>query len=253
MKLCNNIDLVQINIKNGVDEYYLPKNVNWRDRVIDKIVVALAPAGVATYSPIDGQTRVLEHSEVSDMYFDFYAADDSQIVRNLAYENILHTNNNPHELHAQLSLNLSRIFFTNAPSVDACILLYVFYGTKEAEYTPLTKSVTVDVPIPASKHVSLQYILDNYVLMQPETIKGIYVWDAALNPVYVTLRDKDGLRTLNYIYCSMCRPPIISNPGYAEDTQLQELRFDNLNIDMLNSFVMNGQGTDVNVRITFNY
>lgn len=253
MKLYNNIDVVQINIEQGVDEYYLPKNVNWRERVIDKLIVALAPAGVTTLSPIDGVTQLLAHADVQDLYFDLYASDDAQIVRNLAYENILHTNNNVLEIGEQLSLNLSRLFFTTAPQVDGCILLYVVYGTKEAEYSPLAKSVTVDVPLPANGRMSLQDIVDNYILLQPETLKGIYVWNAPTTPLYVTLRDKDGLRSFNHVFCSMMRPPIITNPGYAEDTQLHELRLDNLNIDMLNSFVLNGQNTAVTAKVTFNY
>lgn len=253
MQLYNNIDLVQIDIKAGTEEYYLPKNVNWRERVIDKIVLALAPAGVTTLSPIDGQTVVLEHAQVSDLYFDLYAADDTQIARNLYFEELLHTNNHVQPVGVQLSLNLSRLYFTTAPQTDGCILLYVFYGTKEADYTPTQKSVTVDVELPANARMSLQDIVDNYIMLQPETLKGMYVWDAAQTPVYATLRDKDGKRSLNYIFCSLCRPPIIYTAGQAGDTQLHELRFDGLNIDMLNSYIQNGQNSDVAARISFNY
>lgn len=253
MKLHNNIELVQINIKQGVDEYYLPKNVNWRERVIDRISLVLSPEGVTLLSPIDGQSVVLGVQDVRGMYIDLYAHDDTQIVRNLAYANLLYTNNHPLEIGEQLSLNLSRLFFTEVPETDGCILLYVEYGSKEVEDEPAIKSVTVTIPLEANGRMSLQDIVDNYILMQPETLKGIYVWDATDHPVYITLRDLDGLRALNDIYGGMCRPPIIYTPGVATGTQLHELRLDNLRIDMLNSFVQNAQNTAVNVQITFNY
>ena len=256
MKVYNNIDLVQINIKAGVDEYYLPKNVNWRDRVVDKIVLALAPISTTMYSPIDGQTQVLDVLPIAayNLFFDLYSADDQQIARNLSFENLLATNNHVLEIGSQLSLNLSRLFFTNTPASDGCILLYVFYGSKETEYEPTTKSVTVTVPLEAGGKMSLQDIVDNYILLQPETLKGMYVWDSDATPVYVTLRDKDGFRTLNSIYSGLMRPPIIASPGDARKTQIYEFRTDNLRIDMLNSFVRNAQnGNDADVKITFNY
>ena len=256
MKLYNNIDLVQINVKQGVDEYYLPKNVNWRNRVIDQIVLVAPLAGMPTMlSPIDAQTRVMDAAEIEgyNLFFDLYSSDDRQIVRNLSFVNVLATNSHALELKSTLSLNLSRLFFTNAPSADGCLLLYVIYGTKEVEYFPTTKSVTVSVPLEAMGAISLQDIVDNYIMMQPETIKGMYVWNCEQTPVFISLRDKDALRTLNYVSSMMCRPPIITSAGDAERTQLYEMRFDGLNIDMLNSWVENAQNTDVSVRITFNY
>lgn len=249
MQLYNNIDLVQINIKAGVEEYYLPKNVNWRERTIDKIVLCLAEDGITTLSPIDGQTVVL--SAVSNLYFDLYAADDTQIARNLYFEELLHTNNHIQPLGVQLSLNLSRLYFTVPPEADGCILLYVYYGTKIKDYEPTTKNVTVDVPLAANGKMSLQDIVDNYIMLQPETIKGIYVWYADEKPVYITLRDKDLKRSLNYIYGELCRPPM--QGATAAETQLSELRFDGLNIDMLNSYIQNGQNTAITSKITFNY
>ena len=129
--------------------------------------------------------------------------------------------------------------------------LPIFYGTKIKDYEPTTKSVTVDVPLAANGKMSLQDIVDNYIMLQPETIKGIYVGDADEKPVYITLRDKDLKRSLNYIYGELCRPPM--QGATAVETQLSEMRLDGLNIDMLNSYIQNGQNTAVTSRITFNY
>ena len=255
MYLTSNIDIVQINIRSGVDEYYLPKNVNWRDRVIDKIVLALAPADRPLLSPIDGQTPVFDG--VEDLYFDLYAADDSQIARNLAYTSLLYSNNHVLPIGQALSLNLSRLYFTTPPETDGCILLYVFYGGKEVEEPePAKQSVTVSVPLAANGSMSLQDIVDNYIYMQPNNVKGVYLWNWTTTPVYLTLRYADNIHVLNNILSSLCRPPIYRFPSQSTDAtkiQTHSLLLDNINIDMLNSFVQNGQNAAVEVKLTFLY
>lgn len=253
MYLTNNIDIVQINIQAGVEEYYLPKNVNWRERTIDKIVLALAPdTDTPLLSPIDGQTVVLTQSQVKDLYFDLYAADDTQIVRNLAHQNLLHTNNHILPINQALSLNLSRLYFTTTPETAGCILLYIYYGGKQAETNEPQENITVSVPLAANGKISLQDIVDNYIYMQPKRVKGVYVWDWRHKPVYLTLRYADNIHTLNSILSSLCRPPLYEG-ATAEDVQLEPLTLDNINIDMLNSFVQNGTNNEVEVKVTFLY
>lgn len=252
MKLYNDIDLVQINIKAGVDEYYLPKNVNWRDRVIDKILAVAALDGVTTLSPIDGQTELLPASALDNLYFDLYAADDTQICRNLQSVNLFHLNNNPLELGYQLSLNLSRIFFTQAPADDGCILLYFFYGTKEYDEQPVKESVTVSVPLAANASISLQDIVDHYIYMQPRSVKGVYIWDWENVPCYLTLRYANNIHVLNSLFSSLCRPPMLDSMDNF-DSQVHSMFLDNIDIDMLNSHVQNAQNTAVEVKITFLY
>lgn len=276
MYLTSNIDIVQINIKSGVDTYYLPKNVNWRDRVIDKIVLVASPnSSLTVLSPIDGQTQLL--GNITDLYFDLYAADDSLIARNLAYENLLYLNNHILPIGQKLSLNLSRLHFTTAPEQDGCILLYFYYGGKEVgETEPARKSVTVTVPLKANARVSLQDIVDNYIYIQPDTVKGVYFWDSKNKPVYLTLRYADNIHVLNSVLSSLCRPPLDENmttqsvlnllqsPVRAPQqnvavqqisglVQIHPLLLDNIDVDMLNSFVQNGQNVDVEVKLTFLY
>lgn len=256
MYIANDIDLVQINIKSGVDEYYLPKNVNWRDRVIDKLLIVTAPE-LATLgdilSPIDGKTPVLTSAVVDNLYLDLYAADDTQICRNLQAANLYHLNNNPLPIGYKLSLNLSRLFFSQAPETDGCILLYFYYGGKH-EDTPLVReSVTVSVPLTANGKMSLQEIVDNYIYMQPKSVKGVYMWEWETAPAYLTLRYADNIHVLNNIYSSLCRPPLHEGATTDQFTQTQPLMLDNIDIDMLNSYVQNAQNTVVNVKITFLY
>lgn len=251
MNLTSNIDIVQITIRNGVEEYYLPNNVNWRDRTIDKILLCLAPNGTEVLSPIDGQTPLLTENDIKNLYFDIYSSDDTQIARNLSFENLLSTNNNPLQIGQQLSLKLSRLFFSSAPTNEGCILFYVFYGEHNVDEQPVTKSITVNVQLGANRSISLEAIVDNYIYMQPEKVRGIYVWDAVQNPVYITLRDKDGKRTLNSLLSTLCRPPMQGND--ATDTQAYSLWLNNINIDMLNSFVQNGTNRETKQKITFLY
>lgn len=253
MKLYNDIDLVQINIREGVDEYYLPKNVNWRERVIDKILVVTAPLGTTVLSPIDGQTQVLDESIIDNMYFDLYAADDTQICRSVQAANFFHLNNNPLNLGYKLSLNLSRIFFSQAPETAGCILLYFFYGTKECEdEQPIRESVTVQVPLTANGRMSLQDIVDNYIYMQPRSVKGIYLWNWDDAPCYLTLRYADNIHVLNYLFSSLCRPPMLE-PLLLYTSQTHSMFLDNIDINMLNSYVQNAQNTEITVSITFLY
>lgn len=210
MYLAENIDLVQINVKSGVDEYYLPKGVNWRDRVIDKIVLVVRDYGTTsndTYSPIDGITPLL--TDVSGLYFDLYSDSGEYVAHNAYYENFMYTNNYPLTLNSKLSLNLSRLYFTETPQTDGCILLYVYYGGRETEdYDEAKKSVTVRVHLNAGEKVDLQYIVDNYIHLQPDSVKGVMVSAAANNPVYLTLREEDSDRVIDSLHSNLLLPPV---------------------------------------------
>ncbi len=89
--------------------------------------------------------------------------------------------------------------------------------------------------------------------MQPNKVKGVYLWEWDTKPVYLTLRYADNIHTLNSILSSLCRPPLYGTTQRATDIQINPLMLDNINIDMLNSFVQNGQNTAVTVIITFLY
>ena len=42
LQFYKNIDCVQINIKQGVREYFFPTNVDWADKKIDKMIISLS-------------------------------------------------------------------------------------------------------------------------------------------------------------------------------------------------------------------
>lgn len=248
MELINNIDIVQINVKQGIDEYYFPKNVNWRDRKIDKVLLALSDRELL--SPIDGITPVFMRSQISNLYFDFFAADDHQIARNLYYEDILSDNNHPVMLGEVLSLNLSRLYFTKAPETNGCLLLYIFYGSKMVEDSLSTQSITVSVDLPANGKMSLQEIVDNYIHIQPKRVKGIIVWNQS-EPSYLTLRNQSNDRVFNNVLSLLFRPPVAENSD--DYPQAFPARVDDIDIDMLNSYVQNATKWEARQMITFNY
>lgn len=245
-----NIDLVQINIAAGTDEYYLPKNVDWNGRTIDRIVLAAPTASVV--SPIDGTTHVLTRSEIKDLYFDLYDGNDAELTHGLSFEQILHTNNNPWLPKKQLSLNLSRMYFTTTPQTSGCILLYVFYGSQEVEDIEFPrKSITVEVNLAADEQKSFQEIINTSIHAIDQRVRGIMVWDADTAPVYLTLRDHQLSYILNSVYSGLLRP--IMRKNNAEATQIHAALFDAIDIDFDYSFIRNAGSVATKQIITFEY
>lgn len=242
--------MVQVNIQQGVAEYHLPKNVDWAKEHIDKLVLLAPSANIV--SPIDGQTHVLTRSELTDMYIDLYAGDDSEICLNLAAENIMHTCNYPVEVNNTLNLNLSRITLMNAPQQDACMLLYVYYHSEdEAAYEPSRKSVTIAFDLAANEKISFREIINRYMYADGEKVRAISVWNPETQPMYMSLQDKRLKYVLRDIYGALCRPEMLG--ATAEQTQVYPLRLNQADIDFENSFVREASGTAHKQTITFEF
>lgn len=265
MKLYKNIDVVQINIKEGVQEYYLPKNVDWSNKVIEKIIAYGAGHDMEEFSPIDYVTPILSRESLSNVYFDLYADDERELVHNLNAQNILYTNNNPVEINSKLSLQLSRIFFAEASPVDGCILLYVFYDNKDVEnYDHPQKSVTVEFEIGGGQEVVLSDIIDTYIHAQGNRLKGIAHWGGPEygNGYFLTLRNRNYKTIVNKLPLNMCRPPMGSDYMYAggdvvaESVQINPMYFDNEDVDFANSTIQNTWNKGIRLlkhQITFLY
>lgn len=249
-ELYRNIDLVQIDIQSGVDEYYFPKNVDWANKKIDKIV--LCAPGTACVSPIDGQSSVYTRSGVVDMYLDLYSNDDQEIVHNLSFENILHTNNNPVLIGKQLSLNLSRIYFTTPPASDGVLLFYVFYDTQyRDDYVSSAHNETITFPLAAGEKLTFRQIINTYVHAQGKKVVGIQVWNAENNPAYLTLRDYPLTYILKDVHTEMLRPQM--SAATVEGTQVLPCRLDCIDIDFEYSFIRNATGSANTQTITIEY
>lgn len=261
-KVTQNIDLVQINLVPGVREYFLPKNADWKDRVIDKIVL-VSPGLASLVSPIDG-TPVMPGNDMKDCYLDVYGEDEKLLVNGLALTSMLFMNNYPHEIKSKISMDLTRFYFAQDPNIpedeSRCVLLYVYYGGEEIlDPEPSKKNVSVQVKLSAGQRMSFREIIDAYIHVDNRKVRSITVWRAEdKSPVFLTLRDKQLRYIFSNVFSDLFRPcydnknlsPVF--PTTARATS--DIFPDDLDIDFEYSTVQNASTTtDTTVVITFEY
>ena len=124
-EIYTNCSLVRMPIKAGTDEYYFPQNVDWAGRKVEKILIC-TPTNPCT-DPVDGITPVMTASDIEDCYFSLYNKNNVQIMHDVSYQQIAHTNNHPIYVNDVLNLSQCSIRFTNVPKSNFTLLLYVFY------------------------------------------------------------------------------------------------------------------------------
>lgn len=254
-QIYKNIDLFIINVKAGVKEYFLPKNVDWANRMVEKIVLYTG-SGVEV-SPMDGQTHVFTMQQVANLFIDLYTKEDVEIVHNLNAQSILHTNNFPLELNHKISLELSRIAFSEEPEQNGCLLFYVYWGTDVVEdYETPKQNVTVQFQMKAGEMLNLSKVVDSYIHAQGKKLRGISVWKGS---GYITLRDYNFKPIVKSLHTSMCRPLMgvsasATTPSEkAMSVQANPLYLDCANVDFDNSFIRQATSSDDNFTITFLY
>lgn len=253
MKLYKNIDVIQINVKAGVSEYFLPKNVDWADEVIDKLVVYAPAQESGVLSPIDLKNYIIERDAYSTIYFDLYREDGTDLAYSLSVQNLVNVNNYPIEINSKISLQLSRIFFSQPPIEDKCILIYVFWGGKDVEDMDLPQnSVTVTVDVAPGNDVYFDEFIDTYIHAQNKKVKGIDVWGGVYGAqqVFMTLRDHNYKTITNLLPCAMCRPQVTYDYLIAEYAQVNPLYLDNADIDFANSYLRCSADSDNTQKIT---
>lgn len=251
-KLLKNIDVVQINVQAGVDEYYLPKNVDWNGKRIDRLALVTAPEADTMFSPIDGTTPVLTMAQVPNLYFDLYTADDKDLAHELSAEQLMYNNNHPYYPDTVISLDLSRIYFTTAPEEDGCLLLYVFYDTVQAlDYEPSSRNVTVTFPLAAGEAMTFTQIISRYIHADNHNVRGIIVWDAEENPAYIMLRDFQLEHVMQSVYTGLFRPQMMG--ADAEHIQIEPAYIDCMNVDFDYSTIRNATNANQVQKITFEY
>lgn len=266
LQLYKNIDCVQIDVKAGVSEYFLPQNVDWADKKVDKLVVYGGKLDGGELSPIDGINDIVDVEKARSIYFDLYNGDGEPIAHSLSAVNILHTNNNPIEVNSVLSLQLSRMVFSRPPVYNGCVLIYVFWNGVEIETEDFSnQSVTVQFDLPKNTEITLSNVIDTYIHSQSKKLKGILVWGEYqdINGVFITLRDYDYHTITKLLPARMCRPPMGVDESYptigmayqAESVQVHSILFDCADVDFDNSVIYNSNMTgDVsNLTITFLY
>lgn len=251
MYIARNIDVVQFDLVKGKTDYYFPKNVSWANRKVNKMIVDI---GVGLTSPINGDNLV---NSIPNMYLDLYDKDNKQIVNKASIEQILYLNDNPLYVNNYISLELSKLWI---PSVteSGSILVYVFFDGEEKdceELPAINKSITVQCTLPSKGKISFQDLVDNYITLQPNKVKGIISSfesdnvDANAYGGFITLRDKTNKRVFNHISTELCRDNVY-NLYY---TQRNTFRFVPMDIDMLNSYITNRTAETITYNITFLY
>jgi hypothetical protein len=241
MKLYKNIDIVQFNIKAGVSEYFFPKNVAWANEVIDKLVIYSPDQDFGSLSPIDLKNYIIERDVYANVYLDLFREDGADLAYSLSAQSVVQVNNYPIEINSKLSLQLSRLFFSKAPVEDACVLIYVFWGSRDVEEMDLPQnSVTVSVDIAPGRDIMFDEFIDTYVYAQGKKIKAIDFWGGAygIQDVFMTLRDRNYRTIANLLPASMCRPMMGAPEGFgAEAVQVNPMFLDDADIDFANSFL----------------
>lgn len=261
--LVRNIDLLQINIKAGVSEYFLPKNVSWRDKVIDKMLIVTddLPFQQASYrtilSPIDGVTPLLKYEDVVNLYADLYSTGVIEIAHGMSISNILFENSHPWTPNVPLDLQQSRFFFSTPPEKDGCILLYVFYdGCTVDLYEPSNKNITVRFTLQPGQEVSFADVINTYVHVDGQKIRSVQFVNANDNPAYVTFRDYELSYVINNVLNTLMRMPVFYNRAKEElrTSQVYPLLFDSIDIDFDNSRIRNAMNDRTSTQtIIFEY
>lgn len=256
-QITKNIDLVQINLVPGVREYFLPKNVDWRDRVINKIIL-VASLDSDIVSPINS-TPVSYEAQCRNIYMDLYSDDEKLLANGLSLGSLQYHNNFPFEINSKISLNLSRIYFSQDPSVSEqyprCLLLYVIYDSEVVmDREPSRKNVTVKLDLAAGQRLSFREIIDNYISVNCRCVRSITARHPELNssPVFITLRDKQSRYIFNQVYSDMLRPDSWNNSDFPK---LEPIEFpDDMDIDLDYSYVQNSSDSRATaVAVTFEY
>ena len=248
--LYRNIDLLRINVKAGVDEYYFPQNVDWAAKKVDRIAIC-APAA-ACVDPMDGITPVMTLADLvaADCFVNIYSADQREILHAVSAEQILHLNNHPLYLDSELDLSLCSLYFKTAPAQDMTLLLYVYHDNKCVEnYDMPSRSVTVEFPLQAGEEINFRKIINTYVHALPATIKGVSVWGNT--DLYMTLRDHKLTYVLQNLHGELARP--MMDGGSAVYTQINGMALDSVDIDFEYSHVRNCSANNGNYKITFWY
>lgn len=262
-----NIDMVQINVKKGISEYFFPTNVDWANQKIDKMVVYGSYIGEGEFSPIDGDTPILSCDRLKELYFDLYNSDNTQIAHSLSGVNMLYTNNFPIEINSKISLSTSKMVFYREPEEDGCFLIYIFWGTKTAESSDIPKnSVTVSFTMGVGEELALSKVIDTYIHSQSKKLRGIYFWDRSsiARAVFLTLRDYNYKTIVRLLPGAFCRPPMGLSPlnedlsfhEKAQTIQVTPMFIDSADIDFDNSFIYyssDGEFNDEEIVITFLY
>lgn len=244
--LYKNVDLVQIPIEQGVTDYFMPSNVAWSNKKVDKLVFIGSGAGTTMVSPMDGVTPVF--TALNTIYLSIYSADNTELMHDLLLTNLDAEANHPVAINSVLNLQVCRIHINTTPTAAAVLLCYVFYDSVQSDnYELPKKSVTANFTLSAGEKRTFREIINTYIHALPAKVKCITSWGTP-GGFYLTARDHKLDKVFNSI------SDILLRPQTAAQAQVCPFFVDDLDIDFDYSFVQSADSTkDTDIILTFNY
>lgn len=243
--LRNNIDLVQINLDNNTMSFFIPENVDFRDKKINNVML-LGGADDFANSPFDGRTLV-NQDELKDFYVTLVSDDKQNLFRNVNGALLSPQSNVKFDINSVISLKLSSLqYFGGNDLSGKCVLFYVSYDGGTTDEQLPTNSVSVNITIPAgTKHVKLSDYIDNYIRRQNKKIKAIETHCTA--HYYLLLQERGG-RVFRYV------PSNLFVADYNTDGRSQPLMIGDYDVEFQNSYIYPQENErKINIILTFYY
>lgn len=259
--LYRNIDLVRIPIKTGVKEYQFPRNVDWADKVVDKIVFCpMAPNADTNHpslDPVDGTTPIISDLSATqrNAFVNLTDEHDVEIMHYLHLSTIRYQNiQSILEVNARLNLSLCSIKMTDAPVTDGTMLLYVFWGGKKEEsYDYPCNSITADFELAAHQEMTFREIINTYIHAMPQRVRGVIAERGKDSPAYLTLRDHQYSYVIRNVHTQLFEPARTATFYTKMYPYLPTMLFDNIDIDFDYSRIRNAQDIPNRQILTFLY
>lgn len=243
-RLRNNIDLVQVNLNNNDGKFYIPENVDFRDKRINNVML-LGGNGNNYVSPFDGRTLV-HNDELRNFYVEFVSDDKKVLFENVNGQFLKPYSNLKFAIDSVISLKLSSITYVGTDNMyNKCLLLYVSYSGSECDPILPTNSVSVNLTIPRdSTGVKLSYYIDEYIKRQNKCVKAIET--ACDFDYYLTLQERKG-RVFRFV------PSQLFRSDYTHRLN-QPLMLGNFDVDFKNSYILPQQAeNDTHITLTLYY
>lgn len=258
-KVRNNIDLVQINLDNADGKFYLPENVDFRDKIIEEIFIVadynrkglidgtFVGSGVVGRSPFDGR-ELATAEQFSNFYLELINDERKVFFDQVSALSCNAYQNAPFPINSKISLKLSNLRYTgNDDLTGKCVLLYVCYDSEfEEEAAELPQnSVSKIITIPAGTNsILLSGYIDDYIRRIGGRVKAIETDTTA--PYYLDLA------TRNKRVFRMVASQLFDS--YKRASHSQPLLLGDFDVDFRNSRIYPAQTENAtNILLTFYY
>ena len=240
-KIRGNVDVVKFDIVRGVDEYYFPESVDFRDKKINNITVVFGRE--ENEREPNGNGYLIDNVEAPNFYLDLYDENGNLITQNLSVSKLNPYSPTPLSVNKKISLKLSCLRYTGEET--GVVLVYFSYDDKEAETNELPlNSINLSIPIEVEETKKLSNFISDYFVRSGKKIKAIASYCPF--PFYLDLTTFNGKVFRNI------HKDLISFPESSK-TRIQPFFVDDLDIDFRNSTISSNTHTNMTIDLTFYY